>query len=78
MEPYHMWWGFGLMWIIPLLIIVGIVLLVAVLFRGSNSFWRGQRRSDMRETPREILDRRYASGEVTKEQYEEMKRTLER
>jgi len=30
------------------------------------------------ESAREILDRRYARGELTKEQYEEMKRTLER
>jgi uncharacterized membrane protein len=29
-----------------------------------------------RETAREILDRRFPSGEITKEQYEEMKRTL--
>lgn len=28
------------------------------------------------ETPREILDRRYASGELTKEQYEQMKRDI--
>ena len=30
------------------------------------------------ETPVEILKRRYASGEITKEQYEEMRQTLER
>lgn len=29
-----------------------------------------------RETPLEILKRRYAKGEVTKEQYEEMKKDL--
>jgi len=29
------------------------------------------------ETPREILDRRYANGEITKEQYEQMKRDIE-
>ncbi len=34
--------------------------------------------NDKRESPREILDRRYASGEITKEQYEEMRRALER
>lgn len=28
------------------------------------------------ETAREILDQRYARGEITREQYEEMKRTL--
>lgn len=29
------------------------------------------------EDARDILDRRYASGEISKEQYEEMRRTLE-
>ena len=29
------------------------------------------------ETARAILDRRYASGEITKDQYGEMKRTLQ-
>jgi len=29
------------------------------------------------ETPAEILKRRYASGEITTDQYEDMKRTLE-
>jgi uncharacterized membrane protein len=30
------------------------------------------------ESARYILDRRFASGELTKEQYEEMRRQLER
>jgi hypothetical protein len=30
------------------------------------------------ESARDILDRRFASGELTKEQYEEMRRQLER
>jgi len=29
------------------------------------------------ETPFQILDRRYASGEITKEQYEQMRSDLE-
>jgi hypothetical protein len=36
---------------------------------------RGHGHGGQRETPGEILDRRFASGE-TKEQYEEMKRAL--
>lgn len=72
------WWGpgFGLMWIFPLLFLI---VMIVFLFRGGpGRFWRGDSRDDRRESPREILDRRYASGEITKEQYEEMKRTLER
>ena len=77
MEPPYWWWhGFGLMWIFPLLFLI--VMIVFLFRRGPGCYWRGGRREDRRESPREILDRRYASGEITKEQYEEMKRTLER
>lgn len=38
--------------------------------RDSGASWRS-------ETPRQILDRRYAGGEITKEQYEQMKRDIE-
>ena len=75
MEPWHWWWpGMGFMWIFPLLFLI---VMIVFLFRGPW-FWRGNDRSERRETPREILDRRYAAGEITKEQYEETKRTLER
>jgi len=37
---------------------------------------KGRWQWDGRETPREILVHRYASGEITRERYEEMKRTL--
>jgi putative membrane protein len=74
MEPYHWWWsGFGFMWIFPLLFLI---ILALFLFRGP--WWRDRDRAERRESPREILDRRYASGEITKEQYEDIKRTLDR
>jgi putative membrane protein len=30
-----------------------------------------------KESPKDILDRRYAKGEITKEQYEEIKRDID-
>jgi uncharacterized membrane protein len=33
--------------------------------------------TEPRETPRQILDRRLASGELTREQYDAMRRALE-
>ena len=52
---------------------------VVNVFRGPGWLWRARGGwNDKRESPREILDRRYASGEITKEQYEEMRRALER
>lgn len=38
--------------------------------RGPTARWGA-------ETPCQILDRRYASGEITKEQYDQMKRDIE-
>ena len=79
MEPPYWWWhGFGFMWMFPLLFLIVISLF---LWRGGpgwfwRSGWRDDRPESRRESPREILDRRYASGEITKEQYDEMKRNL--
>ena len=72
------WWGHAFMWIVPLLFLIGVVLLLGLLFRAPWLSWPGVRQGESRETAREILDQRYARGEITKEQYEEMKRTLER
>ena len=72
------WWGHGLMWTVPLLFLVGVVLLLGILFRGPWLGWPGVGRGERLERAREILDQRYTRGEITKEQYEEMKRTLER
>jgi putative membrane protein len=77
MWPYGYGPGWGWMiggWIMMLvlwaLVIIGIVALVRFLNdRG------GQSRSDA-ETPLEILRRRYAAGELTKEQFDEMKRNV--
>ncbi|PIZ06211.1 MAG: electron transporter RnfE [Flavobacteriales bacterium CG_4_10_14_0_8_um_filter_32_5] len=58
------YWGMGWgMWFIPLLIIA----LIIFLYKNNNS-------STQKETPMEILKKRYAKGEITKEQYEEMKK----
>lgn len=59
----------ALFWII---LIIGAVWLVSILFKTGHppgSDHRGL-------TPREILDQRYARGEITREQYEMMKKDL--
>ncbi len=53
------------------LVIVGIVALVRAL---SDRRWPAQGSNP--ETPEEILRRRYAAGDLTKEQFEEMKRNV--
>lgn len=65
------WWvgGWLMMLVFWALVVVGIVVLIRSVagtpaHRGSS------------ETPLEILRRRYAAGELTKEQFEQMKRDV--
>lgn len=68
-------WGFGfghwffgiLFWIVMLLLLVGLV-------RAIGGFGSRDRRRD--KTPREILEERYARGEIDQEEFERRKRDL--
>lgn len=76
MGPYGYWggWmaaGWFTMLLFWALVIVGIIALVRWASGRSAPVPHGSA-----ETPLEILKRRYASGEVTKEQYEAMKRDV--
>ena len=65
--------GGGLfMWLI--LVIVLAVIVYFVFSQGKRS---GDSMGSERETPTEILKRRYAKGEITKEEFERMKREIE-
>lgn len=78
MGPY--WWGLhvpGWLWVLPLgFFAVCFFILVAYLFRGPRWFSGRADRRLLGKAAREILDRRYASGEITREQYEETRRVL--
>ena len=72
------WWGMPFLgpivgMVLVLLIIGGVVWFAQSLSRGESRLGTG---GTTGETPLEILKRRYASGEVTKEQFEDMRRTL--
>ncbi len=80
MGPEYFWWG-G-MWIFPLIMIV-VMLLVVYLIFGRGVFrppgWHFDERTRHREdseTPLEILKRRYAKGEVSKEEFERIKNDI--
>ena len=64
--------GMLLFW---LLIIVGAVWLVSALV-SHNASPATNAAAPMVESPLDILKRRYAKGEINKEQFEEMKNTL--
>lgn len=69
------WWGFHWMWIFPVIFLVVFALL---LFRGPGRFMCGGHSSGEREeSAREILDRRFARGEISREEYQRMRKDLE-
>ena len=77
--------GMAWMWIFPVLFLMGLALFSGVFLRGMRGSPCGRppdeetRRADSisEETPKEILDRRYARGEIAREQYLEMRKDLE-
>jgi len=70
-------WGFWGMGLLVRLLFFGLIaFLVLRLFRG-RGYCRYSDRYYGPETPQEILRRRFAAGEISREQYEEMHRTLE-
>ncbi len=64
--------GIG-MWVFLLVGIVGLLVVVKVLFTGSS----GQD-GKVAESPIKILQKRYATGETDKDEFEQMKKELER
>ena len=77
-----MMWGYGYdgwawMWVVGGLIVIGVVVLVVVLVRNSTAGTSaGSTPAAMTSTPRQILDERYARGELTTDDYRERVETL--
>jgi putative membrane protein len=71
MDWEHMGYGYGgvIMWII-LILIIGIVAYFVI--KGQKSITK-----DDEETPLEILKMRYAKGEISKQEFEKMKKDIE-
>ena len=79
MTPDQPWmWHMGGMWIFPMIMFV-IMIIVFFMFFGRCMWWGsgGQhRQGGESETALGILKKRYAKGEVTKEEFEQMKKDL--
>lgn len=75
----HMFENFNWIWIIPLINLLiwggGLILLVVLIVKLINSDRR--RINTRREAPLDILKRRYAAGEISREEYLRMKKELE-
>lgn len=85
-----MGWGMGWMWIFWLLLVVGTVVLVSVLVivlvKASTGSTGAATRQGSSAAPatgagphraRELLDERYARGDIATEEYQERRRALE-
>lgn len=72
-------WGWGGMWFGPIFWIILIALVVwivvVLLRRGGSALPDGPPRG---KTPREILDERFARGEIDEQEYEARRRVLDR
>ena len=64
--------GSGWMWVIP----VVMVLMMALMFFGPGRMMHGPQQLGSEGSASEILARRFAKGELTKDQYEEMEQAL--
>ncbi len=77
----HGYWGWGgeslswIFWILIILIILWVILRFATNYRNPRR--RNRDFTLHNDSPLEILKRRYARGEISKEEYEKMKKDLE-
>lgn len=69
------WGGFPWMWIFPLIFLIA--LLILLFRRGGSPMCGSHSAQGKEESARELLDRRYARGEITREEYQQMKRDFE-
>lgn len=83
-----MGWGMGWAWLFWILLVLGVIvlvtLLVVVLARGGSAAGRRGRAGPEvpptgagRSRAREILEERYARGEISVEEFQERRRALE-
>ncbi len=84
MNPEHpwMWWPWGSMWIFPIVMFV-IMFICFFLFSRFGGFrppWWGsgehRKESGGSDTALDILKKRYAKGEITKEEFDRMKKDI--
>jgi len=64
-------------WVFPLLCVLLMAIMMIACRAMPFRFGPCARSGDRKETAGQILDRRYAGGEIGKEQYESMRRALD-
>ena len=83
MTPDQPWmWHWGGMWIFPMIMFVVMIIFFIVLLRrgGCRPPWWGpggyHRDNGEADSALEILKKRYAKGEITKEEFEQIKKDI--
>ncbi len=71
MGEYGHGWGMGWWWIIGLIILIAVIWIIV---KGMNKDTRTSREST--KTALDLLNERYAKGEIDKEEYEKRKNDL--
>ena len=69
--------GFGFMWLFPLIFFLLFIYLLSRMFGQNQNTSSNKQLPPKPESAREILDKRYAKGEISKDEYEAIKNTLE-
>ncbi len=73
---HNFMWGCG-MWFGWIFWVAIIAIIIWLLINRSNRYGNQTHLNQNFESPLDILKKRYAKGEITKEQYEQMKKDLE-
>lgn len=75
----HMWgFGMGLGWVFMILFWVAVIIVIIALVKWFFfSGFGGSSNQDRKETALEVLKKRYARGEIDKDEFEKKKRDLE-
>lgn len=73
MYPDHMWWG-GMWMMFPSLLFFIILILIPLFFWQRGCHFKTSKEES--GTPLEILKKRYAKGEISKDEFEQIRKDI--